>query len=74
LPHIASYVTTDMTTECVSMWSQVMIAQANSCVYENGVKKKMARSLLAKLAIRVSSDYQSCKNAAVRLQGAIGDR
>ena len=57
LQPIQSIVTTDMTGEALHMFATLMITQANSVVYEKGVKSKMGRSLLAKLAKRVATDY-----------------
>ncbi|CAD7956655.1 unnamed protein product [Amoebophrya sp. A120] len=64
--------THDLSQSALHMWSCVMIAQANTCVYEKAVKEKKLRSLLAKLAMRVSNDYSQCLTAARKLTGSIG--
>lgn len=70
---IKAHVTTDMSPDSLTMWATLMLAQANTCVYEKGVKTKMTRTLLAKLAMRVATDYGAVLGIARRLAGAIGD-
>ncbi|CAD7941869.1 unnamed protein product [Amoebophrya sp. A25] len=64
--------TADLSQPALNMWACTMIAQANTCVYEKGVKEKKLRSLLARLAMRVAMDYQLCLTSARKLSGAIG--
>eukprot|EP00392_Amoebophrya_sp_AT5.2_P013526 g13650.t1 len=81
---LAGVATHDLSQAALHLWCCTMIAQANTCVYEKGVKEydrtscwshhkeKKMRSLLAKLAMRVAMDYASCLAAAKKLSGAIG--
>lgn len=71
-PSIQSNVTTDMSHECLSLWTSLAETQGNVCFYEKALQEKLSRGLIARLAWHVAEDYEKSASLAASLEVAIG--
>eukprot|EP00922_Rhytidocystis_sp_ex-Travisia-forbesii_P065269 GHVS01096994.1.p1 GENE.GHVS01096994.1~~GHVS01096994.1.p1 ORF type:complete len:731 (+),score=90.35 GHVS01096994.1:52-2244(+) len=70
---IVGTTTADLSNNSLSMNVMMLLAQAQSCVYEKAVRDKLNRSLLSKLSCQVANYYTSAYNYALQLRNYVGE-
>jgi programmed cell death 6-interacting protein len=64
-------VSVDMQDGTLQLCTSLMLAQAQAVFYEKGVKDKLARGLLSKLACQAASYFKTAADYAQRLEGKL---